>query len=70
MAISKKHHRRRHRSNFGRVVKGVSAGIAVGMVVGSVGSMFLRNNKNVKRKASKAIEAVGNVIDNVQYMMK
>lgn len=62
--------RKKHSSNLGKMVKGVSAGIAVGMVVGGVGSMFLRNNKNVKRKASKAIEAVGNVIDNVQYMMK
>ncbi len=53
-----------------KFVKGAGAGLAVGMVVGSVGSSIMRGNKNIKKRANKAIKAVGDVIDNVQYMMK
>ncbi len=53
-----------------KFVKGIGTGLAVGMVVGTVGSKIMRGNKNVKKRASKAMKAVGDVIDNVQYMMK
>ena len=58
------------RRGAARVIKGVGTGIAIGVAVGTVGTALLRNNKGVKKKASRAIRAVGDVIDNVQYMMK
>ena len=51
-------------------LKGVGAGVATGMIVGAVGSNIMKNNKNVKRSAGRAIKAVGDIIENVQYMMK
>ena len=58
------------RRGAARVMKGVGTGIAVGMVVGTVGTALLKGNKGAKKKASRAIRAVGDVIDNVQYMMR
>jgi len=51
-------------------VKGVGTGIAAGMVVGAVGSRMMGKNKHFKKRAGKAMGAVGDFIDNVQYMMK
>ena len=40
------------------------------MMVGYVGSQLMSNQKQVKKKASKAAHAVGNLIDDVQYIFK
>lgn len=54
-----------------KFVKGMGAGMAAGMIAGAVGSSLVRSNKkSLKKKASKAMKAVGDVVDNVQYMMK
>ena len=45
-------------------------GLAAGMMVGYVGSQLMSNQKQVKKKASKAAHAVGNLIDDVQYIFK
>lgn len=52
------------------VVKGIGAGMAAGMVVGFMGSQMMKNEKQMKKKASKAINAVGDLIENAQYMFK
>ena len=39
-------------------------------MVGYVGSQLMSNQKQVKKKASKAAHAVGNLIDDVQYIFK
>ena len=52
------------------MVKGVVTGMAVGAVAGMVGGTMMRNNKNIKKKAGKALKSLGGVISSVQYMMK
>ncbi|HCC35144.1 MAG TPA: hypothetical protein DEQ02_05720 [Ruminococcaceae bacterium] len=59
---------RRH--GAGRFIKGMGTGLAAGMTIYAVGSVMLKNKKNVSRNAGRAIKAVGSFIDNVQYMMK
>ena len=51
------------------LMKGIGTGLAAGMMVGYVGSQLMSNQKQVKKKASKA-HAVGNLIDDVQYIFK
>jgi gas vesicle protein len=50
-------------------------GIATGMVLGAAVSMITKpaNNRkrsNLKRNATKTLRAVGDLIQNAQYMMK
>ena len=52
------------------LMKGIGTGLAAGMMVGYVGSQLMSNQKQVKTKASKAAHAVGNLIDDVQYIFK
>ena len=52
------------------VVKGVGAGMAVGIAAGVVGATVLGNNKKVKKNAHKALHAVEDLLGNVQYMFK
>lgn len=54
----------------GRFIKGMGAGLAAGMTIYAVGSTMMKNKKNVRKNAGRAIKAVGSFIDNVQYMMK
>ena len=51
-------------------VKGAGAGLAAGVVVGVIGGKALGKNKHIKKKAGRAMNAVGDFIDNVQYMLK
>lgn len=53
-----------------KVVKGVTAGIATGMLVGYVGKNMTDNKKQIKKKASKAMETMSDVVDTVSYMFK
>lgn len=52
------------------LMKGIGTGLAAGMMVGYVGSQLMSNQKQVKKKASKAAHAVGNLIDDVQYILR
>ena len=51
----------------------VSKGIAVGAVVGTA-AYVMKANKNkgkiMKKNATKAMKTIGNVMENVAYMMK
>lgn len=51
-------------------VKGMGTGIAAGVAVGAIGSTVLSKNKKAKRNASKALKSMGQVINNVQHMMR
>lgn len=51
-------------------IKGMGAGIATAACIGVVGSMAMKNKKGFKKTAGKAIKAVGDLVDNVQYMIK
>lgn len=53
------------------VVKGVSAGLMAGMAMGYVGKKMMDKNSNqLKKKASKAVHTMGNLLDTAQYMLK
>lgn len=52
--------------------KGVMTGVVVGSVVGSVAATMKKNrNKSyIKKNAGKAINAVGDFVDNMRYIFK
>ncbi len=52
------------------VMRGVGIGLTAGMVVGFMGSQMMKNEKQMKKKACKAIDAVSDLIENAQYMFK
>lgn len=53
------------------VVKGVSAGLMTGMAVGYVGKKMMdKNGKQIKKRASKAVQTMENILDTAQYMLK
>ena len=53
-----------------KALKGLTAGVATGMVMGYVGKNMTDNKKQIKKKASKAMETFGDVVDTVSYMFK
>ena len=56
--------------NTMNVVKGISAGLIAGAVVGYVGSQMKQQPKKTKQKAVHAVNAVESLLDNVQAMLK
>jgi hypothetical protein len=51
--------------------KGIGTGMAVGMAAGIAGTMMYSGNKKmIKKKAAKAVKAIGGIVDDVQSMMK
>ena len=55
----------------GSFVKGIATGMAVGTAVGMISMPFKANKRNHLRKnATKALKAVGEIVQNAQYMMK
>lgn len=56
--------------NAMNVVKGISAGLIAGAVVGYVGSQMKQQPKKTKKKAVHAVNAVESLLDNVQAMLK
>ena len=52
-------------------LKGMGTGLAVGVIASIAGTVVYNNNKKTfKKTANRAVKAVGNLVDNVQYMMK
>ena len=52
-------------------MKGMGTGMMVGMIAGVAGDMMMNGGKkNLKKKASKAVKAVGNVMDDVSKLIK
>lgn len=45
------------------LMKGMAAGVAIGVAAGAAGSMMLRDSKKNKRRVSKALNAVENILD-------
>ncbi len=50
-----------------KIVKGVTAGLAVGSLVGYMGRNMMQDKKHIKKKASKAMS---NMADTVECMFK
>ena len=53
-----------------KALKGLTAGVATGMVMGYVGKNMTDNKKQIKKKAGKAMETFSDVVDTVSYMFK
>lgn len=52
-------------------LKGMGAGMAVGVVASIAGTVAYQNNKrSFKKTANKAVKAMGTLVDNMQYIMK
>ena len=45
------------------IIKGVGGGLAAGMAVGFIGGQMMKNSKQMKKKAGKAMHAVGDLFD-------
>lgn len=52
------------------VVKGVGIGMLAGAAAVTVGSQLMKDKKHLKKNAGKAIHAVGELMNNVEYMFK
>ncbi len=49
-----------------KIAKGVGIGMALGCVVGAVGSYYLYDNrKGIKRNMGRALRSVGDLVDTV-----
>lgn len=53
------------------VAKGVAAVVATGVVVGYVSNKVMQKNpKTIKRKASDAVSAMGQIVNDISYLLK
>jgi len=55
---------------FKGFMKGIGTGLAVGAFVGAAANMMMRDSKKFRRGSGKVVRAVGDLVENVQYMMK
>lgn len=53
-----------------KVVKGVTAGVALGLIAGYVGKNVTDDKKHMKKKANRAVETMADVMDTVSYMFR
>ena len=59
------------KNNNMKFLKGMGAGMLAGMAVMSVGTMmFKTNKKSISKTAGKTMKAVGNIAENISYMLK
>ena len=57
----------RSRNNF---VKGMGAGMAAGAVVTILGTTMVKKKKSITKTTGKAVKVVGDILDDIQMMMK
>lgn len=53
-----------------KFITGMGAGMVAGAIVLAAGSKRMKGGKRFRRNAGKTIHAVGDLIDNVQYMFR
>ena len=52
-------------------LKGMGAGMLAGMTAVSVGALMLKaDKKSISKTAGKTMKAVGNIAENISYMLK
>ena len=52
------------------VVKGVAGGMLAGIAVGVAGKTMIDKKPKLRKKANKAMNTMGQIIDTAQYMFK
>lgn len=50
--------------------KNLFMGMLLGVATGAIGCCIMKDQKKAKKKASKAIHAMGDLIDDIKYMLK
>ena len=60
----------KQKSNVSSLVKGLAAGAVVGTATYMMTTSKKSKSTSMKKNASKAVKAVGTVIENVSYLMK
>lgn len=53
-----------------KVVKGVTAGVAIGLIAGYLGKNMTEDKKHMKKKANRAVETMADLMDTVGYMFR
>ncbi|MEF2919895.1 MAG: hypothetical protein U0O22_05415 [Acutalibacteraceae bacterium] len=57
--------------NVMNVAKGVAVAVATGVAVGYVSNKVMQKNpKTIKRKANDAISAMGQIVNDISYLLK
>ena len=56
--------------NLGSMVKGMGAGMLLGITASVIGVNVLNKNQKLKRSSSRAVHAVGNMLNDAQSMLK
>ena len=51
-------------------MRGVGTGIIAGVAIAAVGSKMVHDNRGVRRKASKTMRSIGELMDTVQVMFR
>lgn len=57
-------------NNSMNIIKGIGTGLMAGMVVGYVGGQLQSNSRNFKKKTTKAMDNMGDLLDSVQRIFK
>ncbi len=52
------------------VVKGIAGGMIAGMAVGAIGKTMIDKKPKLRKKANKAVNTMGQIIDTAQYMFR
>ena len=52
------------------VVKGIAGGMIAGVAVGAIGKSMIDKKPKLRKKANRAMNTVGQIIDTAQYMFK
>lgn len=50
--------------------KNLLVGVLIGMAAGMCSCCMMKNQKKMKKKAGRAVQAMGDLIDDVKYMFK
>ena len=56
--------------NLGSMVKGIGAGMLLGITASVIGVNMVNKNQKLKRSSKRAVHAVGDMLDDAQNMLK
>lgn len=56
--------------NLGSMVKGVGAGMLLGITASVIGVSVINKNQRLKRSSSRAVHAVGDMLSDAHSMLK
>ena len=52
------------------IIKGIAGGMLAGIAVGAVGKEMVDKQPKLKKKARRAVNTMGQIVDTAQYMFK